>query len=104
MAVSEQDSVVPEGVARLKEAINADSRLLVLRQLLRQPQTFNQLVAAVDASPAGCRQALDALERAGYIVPDAPGAGTRKRPNTVFSGVREAVAADLGELVRFLAS
>jgi len=91
-------------VARLKEAINADTRLLVLRQLLRQPQTFTQLIAVLDVSPAGCRQALDALEKAGYIVPDSPGSGSRKRPNTIFSGVRDAVAGDLGELVHFLAS
>ncbi|MFC4245065.1 ArsR family transcriptional regulator [Gryllotalpicola reticulitermitis] len=104
MTVTEQSDVVPEAVGRFKDAISADSRLLVLLRLLRQPQTFPQLVAALDVSPAGCRQALDALEKAGYITPDAPGSGLRKRPNTVFCVVRGAIAADLGELVRAFAS
>ncbi|AJW80635.1 winged helix-turn-helix transcriptional regulator [Clavibacter michiganensis] len=94
----------PDNVSGMQVVLQAQSRVLVLRHLLRGPTTFDELLRELDMSVAGCRQAIYVLTEAGYVTDDADPSYRRKPSETRYWALRERVAGDALDFVKYLLS
>ncbi|CAQ03191.1 winged helix-turn-helix transcriptional regulator [Clavibacter sepedonicus] len=94
----------PDNVSGMQVVLQAQSRVLVLRHLLRGPATFDELLRELDMSVAGCRQAIYVLTEAGYVTDDADPSYRRKPSETKYWALRERVAGDALDFVKYLLS
>ncbi|MDO4076455.1 ArsR family transcriptional regulator [Clavibacter michiganensis] len=92
----------PDNVSGMQVVLQAQSRVLVLRHLLRGPATFDELLRELDMSVAGCRQAIYVLTEAGYVTDDADPSYRRKPSETRYWALRDRVAADALDFVKYL--
>ncbi|MBF4619462.1 winged helix-turn-helix transcriptional regulator [Clavibacter sp. VKM Ac-2873] len=94
----------PDNVIAFHTLVQAPSRVIVLRHLLRGPVVFDELMRELGMSAAACREAIYALTEAGYVTDDADASYRRKPSPTRYWALRDRVAADTLDFAKFVLS
>ncbi|PPF91351.1 ArsR family transcriptional regulator [Clavibacter michiganensis] len=94
----------PDNVTAFQVLMQAPTRVVVLRHLLRGPTSFEGLMRELDMSAAGCRDAIYVLTAAGYVTDDADPSYRRKPSATKYWARTDRVTADALDFTKFLLS